>query len=169
MGARGPAPTPTAILKARGSWRADTVTDEPQAPRGRPYKPAWLKAPAARHWKPLLNQIEKMGILSECDGNALGRYCMNLELWLRAHKFLDTWQEPLGIAIPVKNDSGTLIDMKLLPQTKLLAALDAELARTEQQFGLTPSARRQLGRQRDTQSKQAGDSAGESVRAKLFA
>jgi len=49
MGARGPQPTPTALLEARGSWRANGREGEPQFPVEIPDCPSWVPE-AGRDW-----------------------------------------------------------------------------------------------------------------------
>ena len=69
MGKRGPRPTPTAVLRARGSRRADRNPDrlEPEPPPGPPECPAWLNADAKVVWDQMVallsEQIEVMGDL----------------------------------------------------------------------------------------------------------
>lgn len=66
MGTRGPAPTPTKILEARGSWRAKTRAGELQFPVERPECPAWLSTEARAEW----DRVAKA-----CDAPALACMC----------------------------------------------------------------------------------------------
>jgi phage terminase small subunit len=57
MGLRGPQPTPTAILRARGSWLVNHRKDEPQPEKGGPPCPRWLNKDARKIWKALIPQL----------------------------------------------------------------------------------------------------------------
>ena len=63
MGRRGPPPTPTPMLKLRGSWRADVNRAEPQPEMGKPKCPDWIDVYAKAAWKQLVPQLEQMGVL----------------------------------------------------------------------------------------------------------
>jgi phage terminase small subunit len=75
MGRRGPAPTPTPLLKLRGSTLITKKREraEVKGPEGRPDCPDWLKDDARAAWDYLVPQLETMGILTRIDGNALSR------------------------------------------------------------------------------------------------
>lgn len=64
MGARGPAKTPTATLKQRGSWRGKTRKDEPATEPGIPKCPRWVPKKARKHWKPIAEQLDEIGLMS---------------------------------------------------------------------------------------------------------
>ncbi len=75
MGKRGPRPTPTEILKLRGST---LVTPEREAgevhgPMGTPDRPDWLDDQAKAAWDEIAPLLQDMGILTRIDGNALMR------------------------------------------------------------------------------------------------
>lgn len=75
MGARGPAPTPTAILQARGSRLAASRAGEVQYPAGAPKCPAWLPAAAKREWRRVVPLLLNAGVLTEADLATLAAYC----------------------------------------------------------------------------------------------
>ncbi len=113
MGRRGPPRIPTALLKLRGSWRADSRPDEPQPPPGLPECPDWLTPKEAAVWEEIASLLAKSDVLTVLDGQELARYCRMLVKW-RSYKD------------PTKPGA-----VKLGP---MLARLAAE-------FGLTPSSR----------------------------
>ena len=137
MGKRGPAKTPTPILKARGSWLAATRNGEPQPDNGEPPCPEWLAAAALDAWQYLAPKLEAMGVLTRIDGNALSRYC---ELWGRWQKAADFLREH-GDVYPAKDAEGRVTGFEQWPQVNIVAKLGGELHRLEQQFGLTPASR----------------------------
>ena len=65
MGQRGPKPTPTRILKLKGSWRANLNRDEPEAPDGCPSCPTWLDAEGKRCWAQETRSLKAMGLLKK--------------------------------------------------------------------------------------------------------
>lgn len=136
MGKRGPKPTPTAILKARGSWRAKAREHEPQPGRGVPRMPPWMMPEAKRIWQRLAPQLAAMGVLTTVDGDALTRYCQSLARWRRAQVILGR----KGDTYSTKTDAGHQV-IKPRPEVAIAGKLDGVLAKLEGQFGLTPSAR----------------------------
>lgn len=82
MGKRGLPPTPTAILEARGSWRAKTRKNEPEAD-GVPVCPEWLQGEAKKHWDITLERLLNMGVVGEIDADKLAMYCAFYVLFLQ--------------------------------------------------------------------------------------
>lgn len=72
MGRRGPQPTPTAVLKGRGSWRGETRKDEPEVEVSAPDCPAWVTGPAREHWDELASMLAGMGVMADVHQTALG-------------------------------------------------------------------------------------------------
>lgn len=132
MGARGPAPTPRALLSKRGSWRAKSDQGVDLDP-GEPAKPAWLSDSASQLWDDLVSLLLPARILTPADGNCLARYCETWVLWRQAD------HDVRG------GDTG---------QLKAFLQLGDQLNRLEAQLGLTPSAR---ARVRPAKGPQAGD------------
>lgn len=73
--ASGPAPTPTAILKARGSWRGDKRGDEPTLEVGAPPCPPSLKGDARKEWGRACRILQTMRVVTEADLATLEPYC----------------------------------------------------------------------------------------------
>lgn len=76
MGRRGPPPLPTAVKKARGTYRKDRAAPrEPKPPTGTIVMPSHL-GPAARVlWKELLPHLTGMGVMSPAFRRALELLC----------------------------------------------------------------------------------------------
>ena len=140
MGQRGPRPTPTEMLRLRGSPRAIRDTAEPKPPKERPPRPEWLSDEAAAAWDQLIPRLEEMEVLSVVDGHALARYC---ELWVE-------WQTALafvrkhGSTYPIKDGNGKVKSLGQFPQVASVHKLSLALSRLEAEFGLTPSARSRI-------------------------
>src|SRR2546427_814379 len=125
----GPPRTPTAILAARGSWRAKTRSDEPKPPAERPSCPKWLRIEAKAEWRRQVKALEQMGLLAKCDRALLGVYC---EAWADLVELSD-----LLCVVPAEGD-----DARRLARYRHAAA--DRLLKTAQQFGFSPAARARL-------------------------
>ena len=142
MGKPGPAPTPTAILNLRGSWRGKKRLreGEPQPPAGRPSCPRWLSPGAKQAWRELAPQLHALGLLTVLDRNALTRYCVMWDQWRECVDFI----QEHGTTFPLRNRHSVVVAVKPWPQTKLMVGLTEQLGRLEHEFGMTPSARSAL-------------------------
>ena len=160
MGSRGPAPTPLAILQARGS-KCDRAADNPPSLPGRPGMPKRLTPNAKRVWKRLIPMLERMGVLNQIDGFQLERYCTVFARWREAEDFI----AKNGSTYTVKGDTACyvgevngvrVVGFMEYPQVKRAAQLDETLRKIEAQFGMTPSARARIsadqGQQQDNQN-----------------
>ena len=71
---RGCKRTPAEVLKARGSKLAnERESVKPQT--GSLRCPHWLDAEAKRMWAALLPELQRLGLMTVLDGNALAAYC----------------------------------------------------------------------------------------------
>ena len=140
MGKRGPAPTPSAILKLRGSWRADANKAEPKPKAGRPKCPAWLDAYGKAAWKQLVPQLDEMGVLAKIDAQALTLLCQTWAKWRRAEEMI----QKHGEVYPIKTDAGEVKYLQQSPYVAIARAAGEQLARMYREFGMTPSARSRI-------------------------
>lgn len=145
MARRGPPPTPSAILKLRGSWRGDLNRNEPAPPIGRPEAPE-LSEKARIVWDKACEILEAMGVLTKADGHQLERYCRYLVRWRECEDFIAKF----GINYEVKSSKpkryvkGKIVQYCEYPQVHESHRLAAELRRIEMNYGLTPSARSRI-------------------------
>jgi P27 family predicted phage terminase small subunit len=139
MGKRGPKPTPTAILTARGSWRAKANPGEPRPERGMPSTPSEVREDedAHREWRRIIPKLDAAGLLTTLDGEVLGGYCLMRAMRWRAYRAL----RDLRAANPGKpveqTDTGRKVVQQIMDLAKTLRATEAE-------FGLTPSGRARI-------------------------
>jgi P27 family predicted phage terminase small subunit len=164
MGRRGPAPTPTNILKLRGSTLVTKRREESEArpPREVPDPPDWLATDpdAKAAWDHLVPLLEAIGILTKLDANSLSRYCRLWSRWRKAETFIDTH----GEMYPLKSDDGKVKCFQQWPQVNIASKLAQQLTRLEQEFGMTPSARARIPGNKGA-SRDAGVGVSEFFRA----
>jgi P27 family predicted phage terminase small subunit len=145
MGSRGPKPTPTKVLKLRGSWLATTRHGEPQPTVELPPCPAWLDPLSKSLFRTLAKQLVELGILTRIDRQALARYCVLSIRWRKMEQFIQSHGEVCAIySEPDEDGQRVLLKIDLYPQVRLASTLATELLRIENHFGLTPSARTAL-------------------------
>jgi len=148
----GPKPTPTKILKMRGSWRGDTRKNEPKMEPGAPRRPTWLVGEGAAAWRQIVPRLDKAGLLSLVDRHALARYCDAWSRWQAA----SVWLREHGEVYPIKDDAGKVKYFKRWPQAAIYTELCGVLSRLEAEFGLTPSARTRLEVAKQPEQKPTG-------------
>ena len=140
MGRRGPAPTPSSVLKLRGTLRADRTFDEPSPPPGIPNCPEWLTDEAKQVWYQIAPRLAESGLLTMLDESALARYCTLWVRWKRSEDFI----EENGDVFTVKDGNGTPRGVRAFPQVNAANKLAATLTRIEAEFGMTPSGRSRI-------------------------
>ena len=140
MGKRGPKPTPSKILKLRGSWRGEANKNEPEPEAGRPERPEGLLDEANAGWDQLVEMLDGIGLLTAIDGRALARYCQYWARWWECENFISKY----GMTYPIKDKQGAVLGMAEFPQVKRSQALSQTLSKLEAEFGLTPSARTRI-------------------------
>ena len=145
MGARGPHPLPTKILKLRGSRRGKA----PHEPKTGPMDgscPELLKGRAREMWDDLSERLIRVGVAGELDRNALARYCLLWARWMDLEAFVAKNGE-------VYEANGL---RKLHPEAAEARQLAALLARLEDGFGMNPSARSRV-RAKPGEHQETGD------------
>ncbi|MCC7387309.1 MAG: phage terminase small subunit P27 family [Phycisphaerales bacterium] len=140
MGRRGPRPTPSAVLKKRGSWRAGANGDEPRPERGAPRCPVWLDPEAKKLWRSVVPMLDRAGVLTMVDGQTLARYCQTWARWRKADAFL----QKNGETYTLRDEAGKVKMLLPFPQVSIAGGLAQQLTRLEQELGLTPSARTRI-------------------------
>jgi len=99
MGRRGPIPTPTAILKLRGSRLAARRQGEPIPPPGLPKCPGWLTPEEKAIFRQVARLLDGMGIAAATDANPLAMYARMLAKWITYPD--PTAREPMRLAGPL--------------------------------------------------------------------
>ncbi len=135
MGKRGPKPTPTVILKLRGSDLGDRP-DEPQPVSGRPVKPDRFSEAASRAWDWLCEELDEMGLLARSDVTIMALYCNKVAAYWANHDRLDK----VG-SVLISPKTGHPY-MSAFAQVD--AMLTAQLLKILAELGLTSSARTRI-------------------------
>lgn len=139
MGRRGPKPTPTAILEARGSWRAKERRAagevEPPLLTAAPRPPQGLDRRGRDMWKRLAPQLIALGVLAVTDLWALEHLCMSVDLYWQAHR------EIKRHGIMTLTPQGMLVEN---PAVRVRQKAETTFQRYCACFGLTPADRPKL-------------------------
>lgn len=144
MGSRGPQPTPTEILKIRGSRRADNREKggEPQPEKGIPTKPKHITGEAATIWKRLTKMLHDMGVLTKIDGFQIERYAIMFSQWRQLQRVIQKHAENDGkLIFALRDDVHRAVVRNTWAESH---RLESALKQIEMQFGLTPAARARL-------------------------
>lgn len=152
MGKRGPAKTPTALLKKRGSWRAKKRKKEPKPDPKRPACPQWLNASARRMWWEIVPQLHKMGVVGKTDRSLLAVLCQTWAQWRRLQEFVDKE----GGYYERRNDDGQITDARELPQVGRLGKLSDRLLKLFREVGMTPSGRADFAEEESNPEERRG-------------
>lgn len=142
MGARGPQPLPSAIKKARGTYRPDRAANEAPA-IGRPRCPAWLSTDGKKEFRRVAKLLGDMSLAGAADENAITRYAATWVRWRQVVAALDT--AGLSGSLQVyKDESGRVKTIQVGALATLVRGLGEELGRLEASLGMTPSARSRI-------------------------
>ena len=82
-------PTPTAIRKLQGNPRRRPVNEhEPEPHRGLPEPPDFVLVDeyALEQWYSMGGRLDRAGILTEVDGDALAALCLAYSRWRQAEQ-----------------------------------------------------------------------------------
>lgn len=132
MGKRGPAPKPSELRIADGTFRKDRH-DGIRPGGGAPEKPEWLEGDAVDIWQEVIELLGRTpGLLSAVDGFALSRYCQD---WVEYH----TLQKLVDVeGYSVMSEKGNLYQN---PAVGIRNKAADRMARFEAKYGMTPSDR----------------------------
>lgn len=144
MGARGPAPRPTAMNEARGNPGKRRLNEgEPLPPTGDVAPPSWLSPAGREVWAQMAPTMVKMRVLTVADAWTFARYCEAYARYLELRQFL-AGKGHASTVYPVKNADGTTRCLLEIPQAAEYRRYHEILIKMEQEFGLTPSSRSRI-------------------------
>ena len=153
MGRRGTKPTPTAILKLRGSWRGDINKNEPMPDVGIPECPSELDGLAKECWDTLCPILVDMQVLTIADGQALELLCHNYSNWKRSEQML----KKHGDVYPIRDGNNNVKYLQQSPYVAMARNFGKAYKDMLCEFGLTPSARSRVATIYDNQTNKADE------------
>jgi len=133
----GNPPTPTALLRLAGSYRATRRKKEPQPERKKLKPPANASEEVLAEWNRLVAVLEPMRVITVVDELALEQFAEYLVRWKKATAQL----EKLGEVIPVRNAQGAVVSFKRSPWVAMQIEYGLMVRRYSCEFGMTPAAR----------------------------
>lgn len=151
MGKRGPKPTPTSLLKLRGSWRGDINKDEPVPDIGVPECPKELDGMAKDCWDELAPMLVGMKVLTIADGKAFELLCVTFSNWKRSEAML----QKHGDVYAIRDGNNQVKYLQQSPYVAMSRNFGKAFKDMLCEFGLTPSARSRVIISKDNQTKQA--------------
>ena len=150
---RGPKPAPAAIRDAKGNpgkrrMAADTAATLAVAGVA---PPAWLKSGGLNVWNRLAPNVARLKLLTPVDAESFGRYCRNLDRWLKMQDILDVE----GETYESESNHGKL--KRAHPAFLIGDRLARLLESQESVFGLNPAERQRIFASRTMTPDPAGD------------
>jgi len=143
MGKRGPKPTPTPILKLRGSWRGKDRPDadiEPNVPE----MPSWLSPAAKAEWKRRVPELDALGVLQKVDVTILVMYCRDFVEYDAACDEIDKLKSQfISVGREVSSKGVVLKPGRVCPHPlfAIRDAADARLRKSCSELGMGPASR----------------------------
>ncbi len=128
----GPPPTPSSVLKARGTYRKHRRRDEQPGRPGAPSAPRWLGPVARAEWRRLVPRLLERGLVEVVDQSTLLAYVTAYAELVDAEQIL-----ALEGSTVVTARGG----LQLSPQVRRATMARQQLIRAAAEFGLSPSAR----------------------------
>jgi P27 family predicted phage terminase small subunit len=153
MGKRGPKPTPTAMLKLRGSWRGDVNKDEPMPDIGVPECPKEIEGIAKDCWDELAPMLVGMNVLTVADGKAFELLCVTFSNWKRSEAML----QKHGDVYPIRDANNNVKYLQQSPYVAMARNFGKAFKEMLCEFGLTPSSRSRIVTGGDKQATKADE------------
>ena len=135
-----PTPLPTNLKVLRGTAQPCRINErEPRPPKRKVKMPAGLTENEKKHWKTIASDLEKAGILTILDTQALRLYCRAYAGWIDANQKIDEYG-PV-----IKGKSGP----SLSPYFRLSDKYFHQMLAILREFGMTPSSRTRIKADKD--------------------
>ncbi len=145
MGKRGPQKTPTKMLEARGSWRANGRDAEPEPePISGADCPEWIPELGQKWWPQICNELAAMNVLTTADLLAVGLLVDSLAQWLEYREVVK--RDGVFLTHP---QSGHKI---LHPAYRASKDAWEQVLKVSREFGMTPASRANLSVSKETGS-----------------
>jgi P27 family predicted phage terminase small subunit len=125
---------PTALKVLEGTARRDRLLNEPLPACATPKCPEWLPREGKKKWRELAPKLEKLGLLTELDGEKLAAMCMHWALMVEATQDL----KERGFLVTSAREGGELVKN---PSLQVLRDNSAAFDRYAGEFGMGPRSR----------------------------
>jgi len=136
----GRKPTPTRLKVLRGVHHSKINHDEPVPPPGPPEPPEWLSDSGRKEWDRLVPLLQRSGLVTQLDTDAVARYCELAAEWVRHMAVCRSG----GDILELKDAAGKTRYRQTSPSASLARAYAKELRAIAQEFGMTPSSRSRI-------------------------
>lgn len=144
-----PIPKPTKIKILEGNRGKRPLNDQEPEPESKiPRKPVVLQGKAATEWNRITKELNKIGLVSEIDRNALAAYCQVYARWCDAEKKLKTE----GVIIESPNGY-PIMNPWLSIANKCIDQIKSYMA----EFGMTPASRSRVKVEKKKEKKNSFD------------
>jgi P27 family predicted phage terminase small subunit len=143
MGARGPAPKPTALKLLEGNpgkQKLNRGEPMPDSPATIPKPPKRLLPEAKKEWKRLAPAMVALGLLTEVDTSAFAELCQNYAYYLAADKAI----LEMGTQGPIEMQKAPSGYMQQHPLLSLRKQYYETWRKGLADFGLTPASRARI-------------------------
>lgn len=158
MGARGPAPKPTAlrVLEGNPSHRPLPANEpKPEVPAKAPSPPKGLLPAARAEWKRLAPKLIALGVLTEVDMGAFAAMCQNYAYYLAADQEITKGgTDPAGTYQMFTTATGY---MQQHPMLAIRKQNYDNWRRSLMDFGLTPASRSRITADESAKSSASAD------------
>jgi P27 family predicted phage terminase small subunit len=134
--ARGFPKTPTAVLAARGSWRANARQHEPKYEVKVPVAPKWVDKKGRTFFRRLAGKMAGAGVMTDADTLALGLLTNCFVMYKEANDIL----EREGVTLTGTNKLGEPYTIQH-PCVHIMLSTWDRIVKMCCQFGLTPASR----------------------------
>lgn len=143
-------PTNLKLLHGNPGKRA-LPENEPKPKPIAPACPSWINTGGKKMWKRLAPELERMGLLTNVDGEAFAAACHNYGLWVECERFFkekirdpETGEDnPRGRTyVYINNGGGANITER--PEVKIGQRALADFRAFCTEFGLTPASRTRI-------------------------
>lgn len=128
---------PTRLKILEGTFRKDRAVNEPRPAPVAPKCPSWLPREGKRKWRELAPKLERLGLLTELDGEELAALCQHWAIMVEAARDI----KRRGILIPSAREDGVTVKN---PALQVLRDNSAAFDRYAGRFGLSPQDRSRI-------------------------
>lgn len=137
----GRKPKPPALKILEGNPGKRPINTAAPVPRKdlKAKAPVWLESEAKREWRRVAPELERLGLLSHLDQQALAQYCQAYARWRAAEEVLSRE----GLTYEYTNKAGA-VNILARPEVGISNAAQKIMRAICVEFGMTPSSRGRL-------------------------